>query len=179
MTFFGRAVLLVCAAATASMLVAAEPAKIPAALQKLLACRSIAAADARLACYDAQVDALVAAVERKDIVAVDRAQVRTARKSLFGLTLPNFSIFGGDKDADDKETEGFSEIESTIRQVRQISPNRWLVVLEDGARWVQNEPKSFVHDPKPGMSIRIRRAALGSFMASIDKQTAVRFHREN
>ena len=142
--------------------------------EKLLGCRSVSDAGKRLACYDTGVAAMAAAAQKDELVVVDRTQIRQARRSLFGLTLPNLAIFGGDKN----EGEGFSEIESTISRA-YFSNYRWNVVLADGAKWVQVDTKAPSRDPKPGQAIKIRRAALGSFLANIDGQRAIRMRREN
>lgn len=150
------------------------------AVQKLLDCRSIEAAEARLACYDAGASTLSAAIERKDVVVADRAQIRKARRSLFGLTLPSFNLFGRGEEEDDKEDrEAFAELNSTIKSARKRADRNWVFILEDGAKWVQTDTKNIPRDPRGGMKIRIRRAAVGSFLANVDGQIAVRVQREN
>lgn len=147
----------------------------PDVFRKLLDCRSVGDPGQRLACYDQRVAAMATAEEQKNLVVVDRVQVRQARRSLFGLSLPSLAIFGG---GDEKPEEGVSEIESTIRSAR-LSNYSWTVVLEDGARWVQTDNRTLPIDPKPGQKIRIRKAALGSYLANINGQTAIRMRREN
>jgi len=149
----------------------------PEVFEKLLGCRSVKDSTARLACFDKQIAEMDAAANRAELMIVDRGQIRKTRKSLFGLTLPNLGIFGN-SEAERREAEAFTEIESTIKSAR-ISGYRWMVTLEDGARWVQIDGKSLVRDPKAGQKIRIRKAALGSFLANIDGQTAIRMRREN
>jgi hypothetical protein len=168
---------MLAALAFPSNLLAAEPAQRVDLFEKLLSCRNVTDPALRLACFDEKAAAMDMAVGKKEIVVVDRTQIRTARRSLFGLTLPNLDIFGGG-DADRREGEGFSEIESTIAQA-YVQGYRWNVVLEDGARWVQVDNRSPARDPRPGQKIRIRRAALGSFLANIDGQTAIRMRRQN
>lgn len=164
---------------------AAKPAKDissppVAAVQKLLDCRAIQAADARLACYDAGAGTLSAAIASKDIVVADRAQIRNARRSLFGLTLPSFNLFGNGDEADDKEDrEAFAELNSTIASARRRGDRNWIIILEDGAKWVQTDSRDFIRDPDRGMKIRIRRAAMGSYLANVQGQTAVRVMRQN
>jgi hypothetical protein len=149
----------------------------PELFDKLLACRSVRDASARLACFDERVAAMDAAAKRADLVVVDRGDIHKARKSLFGLTLPALGIFGGGE-RERREAESFTEIESTIRSARS-NGYRWTVILEDGARWVQVDSKMPPRDPKPGQTIRIRKAALGSFLANIGGQRAIRMRREN
>lgn len=150
------------------------------AIQKLLECRSITEAGARLACFDKGTLALDTALERRDIVVADRAQIRTARRSLFGLTLPSFNLFGKGDNEDDKEDQAsFAQLESTIRSAYERGDSKWVLVLEDGAKWLQTDTRDFVVDPRAGMKIVIKRAAMGSYLANVAGQTAIRVHREN
>lgn len=145
----------------------------PQALKKLIECRSIADQTPRLACYDREVAAVDAAEARKDLVVVDREQLRETRRSLFGLTLPNLAVFG----ADSPDQEEFSRIESRIKSVSQLPDGKWTFVLEDGARWVQNDSRELAVYPKSGHPIAIRKAAIGSYLANVNKQTAIRVTR--
>ena len=54
-----------------------------------------------------------------------------------------------------------------------------MVVLDDGARWVQNDTATLRFDAKAGDPIRIRKAVMGSYLARINNQTAIRMMREN
>ena len=76
------------------------------------------------------------------------------------------------------EEDGVDFIESKIASLRQFSGGKWLFVLEDGARWSQTEPAR-LRSPKVGDTIRIRKAALGSYLANINGRTAIRVKREN
>lgn len=165
------------APARAAKVVPAPPVEV---VQKLLDCRSITTADARLACFDNNVQSLGAAIDRSDIVVADRAQIRKARRSLFGLFLPSFNLFGNSSETDEREDrEAFAELSSTIASARLRDGRNWTIILEDGAKWVQTDSRGFVRDPAPGMPIRIRRAAMGSFLANVGNQTAVRVERVN
>lgn len=163
-------------AATSTSAAAAEPkaARAPA-FQKLVGCRAIADSAARLACFDREVAAVDAAESRADIVVIDRARVRTARNSLFGLSVPDLGIFGGD---DDNE-EGVNRIETTIAGVSQTGEGKWTFRLADGARWAQTDTKTLFDDPRPGQPIAIRKGAMGSFLANVNKHTAIRVKRVN
>ncbi len=152
----------------------------PAVVQSLLACRGIADAGQRLACMDAGVAALAGAVESRDVLVADKDQVKKAKRSLFGLTLPNFNLFGQTKDGEGEKSDergALTEIQAKIKSARLGKSGNWLIVLDDDTRWLQTDGASFRHDPRAGMDIRIRRAALGSFFANVDGQTAVRVKR--
>lgn len=171
------ALALSLAAAGAAPAAERPATKRPEVLEKLVSCRTIADTTARLACYDAQVARLDEAESRKELVVVDRAEVRKARKGLFGLTLPDLGgLFGGGGD-DDKE-EAVTEIQSTVKSASMNGVGKWVVYIEDGARWVQTDTTR-VRIPKPGMPIRIRKAAMGSFFANVGDRPAFRVQREN
>ncbi len=150
----------------------------PELFRKLVDCRQIAEASARLACYDAQVAALDAAETRQDVVVVDREGVKKAQRSLFGLTLPRIALFGNDKD-DDGEKEDSSRIEAKIKSAFQSRDGRWTIIIDDGAKWVQTDERGLRSPAKPGQTVKIRRAAMGTFFANVDGQIAIRVRREN
>ena len=163
------ALALACLSGTA---VAAET---PNALKPLLQCRSVADSAARLACYDGQADQLKRATDSSDIMVVDKADVQKARRSVFGLSLPSLSFL--DRDEKGKAVE-LTQIDGKIAGVSPAANGKWRFVLDDGSRWIQIEPHDFVRDPKSGMSIKIRKAAVGSYLANLDGQIAVRVERE-
>lgn len=167
-----------CMAAIVSVLpgaVTAAPAKpSPAApvITQVVACQSVADAMQRLACYDRQVGVMARAQASGDLVSMDRQQVRKTRRSLFGIALPDLGAFGGNE----IEGEG-SQLETTITAVRQNGDGKWTFDLAEGGRWAQIDSREFVVDPKRGQPIRIRRAAMGSYLANVNKQVAVRVRR--
>lgn len=151
-----------------------EPVAPPAAYQKLAACKDLADPAARLACYDREVADFAKATAAGDIVIADRATVRETRRGLFGFTLPRINLFGGGKDEDKEEVK---EIESTISSARQFGYGSWRITLPDGAVWEQTDSQRLVMDPRTGQKIRIRKAALGSYMVNVDGQPAIRMRR--
>lgn len=144
----------------------------PPAIGRVVACSSIANPEQRLACFDREVAAMNQAQRSGELVAMDRQQVRKTRRSLFGLALPDLGLFG-----DDVDDDGPSEIVTTIKAARQDGRGTWTFDLAEGGRWVQIDSRPFVIDPAPGQSIRIKRAALGSYLANVNKQIAVRVKR--
>jgi hypothetical protein len=147
----------------------------PAALSRVVQCRAIAGEAERLACYDREVAAMDQAQSSGELVAMDRQQVRRTRRSLFGLAVPNLGIFGDDNQ-DDEEA---SRIESTVRSASMNANGKWIIELPDGARWIQIDSRELNFPPRAGQPIRIRRAALGSYLANINNQTAIRVRRVN
>ncbi len=149
-----------------------EPAPRPEIIQKLFDCRTITDPAARLACFDAQVGVLAEAEATKAVVIADKDTMKKTEKGLFGFNLPKIGLFGSDEDQ-------IAEIEGKIASVRRIDRERWAFTLDDGAKWVQVVPKDLTRAPKAGMVVRLRRASLGSFLANIDNQPAVKVKREN
>lgn len=146
----------------------------PEALARVLNCRALQSPQERLACYDREVAAMQQAAESRQLVVMDRQQVRRTRRTLFGLTLPNLGLFGDDS----ADGEGVSEIQSTLRSAVQNPYGKWILTLDDGARWIQLDSREFAREPRAGHSIRIRRAAMGSYLANINNQIAIRVRRE-
>jgi hypothetical protein len=137
----------------------------------LAACRSIADSAARLACFDKTAEAFVRARENKEVVVLERAEIQKTRRSLFGFSLPKIKLFGG---GDDGEEE-LKEITGKVASVGVAERDRWLVRLEDESRWQTIEPAVF--PPRTGDNARIKRAAMGSFMATFNGGRSVRVKR--
>jgi hypothetical protein len=145
----------------------------PAALARVTACRSIAGAAERLACFDREVAAMATAQAKGDLVAMDRQQVRRTKRSLFGLALPDLGVFG---DSDSIEGDA-TTLETTIKRVVQNPDGKYIFTLAEGGRWQQLDSRNFIVDPAPGQTIRIRQAAMGSYLANVNKQNAIRVRR--
>lgn len=149
----------------------------PEAFRKLLDCRSVQDNAARLSCFDDQAAKLDQAESSNQLIVVDREQVKQARRGLFGLNLPDLGgLFGGKGGANG--IDDVSEITSTISSASSTGYDNWLIILEDGAKW-QQVGGELALSPKPGQSIQIRKASLGSFFAKINKQPAIRVMRVN
>jgi len=146
----------------------------PADFARLIACRSITDGAQRLACYDREVGVVGSANARGDLVVMNREEVRKTRRSLFGLSLPDLSVFGGGNLPGDADT-----LETTIKFARQGPDGKWLFVLAEGGQWVQLDSRDFIVDPAPGQPVRIKQGALGSYMMNVNKQTGVKVHRIN
>lgn len=153
----------------------------PAALQKVVDCRAIADDKARLACFDASVAQLDAARASGDVVAFDREEVKKTRRRLFGFSLPGLSIFGGgDKDGDPRKRVEQEEVKEIVGKIGAVSKNRdggWVLTLEDGARWEQMDSITLGRSPKPGATLTIKRAALGSYKMSVDGGPSMKARR--
>ncbi len=107
----------------------------PEVLNQLTACRAVRDNAERLACYDRQVAALETAEAAREIAVVDRTQIRRARRSLFGLRLPDLGIFGDDVDSSE-DGAAVNEINSTIQAVTSGADGRVHYILAEGGTWV-------------------------------------------
>jgi hypothetical protein len=145
----------------------------PQVFEAVTRCRAIANDAERLRCFDGAAAAMEQAVDRRDLVVIDRQQVRAAHRKLFGIEIPRLNLFGG---GDDKADE-VSELDGVASSVAQDGNGRWIVTLEEGGTWVQIDDNSVAVAPRPGTKIVIKRAALGSYMMRIGGQPGVRAHR--
>jgi hypothetical protein len=143
----------------------------PKIFEDVIQCRAITDEAARLACYDRGVAALQTAQQSNDLYVADKEAMKEARRGLFGFSIPKLKIFGDD------DLGAVDEIETTIAGVRD--GQRGLVfTLADGARWAQMD-KKYMDRPKIGSKIKIEKAALGSYMASVNGRSGFRIERLN
>lgn len=142
-------------------------------LERVVDCRKLTDATERLACYDKTVAELDAAEQKKDVVVVDKEQVREARRSVFGFKLPRIKLFGSGNSEDE-----IDEIVSTVKVISTRSDGRVAFTIEDGARWVKTDDRALV-GVKAGRKVTIKRAAMGSFFARFEGTIGVRVERVN
>lgn len=144
-------------------------------LQAVVDCRKLAEPSARLACYDAATESLDAAEKAGDVVVVDRAQVREARRAAFGFNfqMPSFMTPKGD------EPEPMDRITATVASARRDANGKWIIKLTDGAVWRQIDDKKLFKEPRAGSTADIRTATMGSFFMKVDGQMQMRVHRDN
>lgn len=156
----------------------AKPAE-PELYQKMVACKDIADPAARLACYDRQVAAFDAATRNNDIVIADREEVRKTRRGLFGFAAPIGRLLGlgGDKDAEEREE--IDRVETKVARVGRTADGGWRLTFEEAGTWEQIDTRGWVMSPKVGQAAVISRAALGSYMVSVDGQRGIKMRRVN
>ncbi len=143
----------------------------PKLFEDVVNCRAIQDSAARLACYDRGVAALDTAQKSNELYVADKAAMSEARRGLFGFGLPKLKIFG------DEDLGDLDELETTIAGVSS-GQRGFVFTLPDGARWMQTD-KRYMDKPKVGAKIRIKKAALGSYMANIEKRPGFRVERIN
>ena len=142
-----------------------------ALIQALSACRAVADEKARLDCYDKASTRLAEAVEKRELVVLDRQEINQTRRSLFGFSVPNIPLFRGESG------EQESKIETTIAGASSLGSGKWQIRLEDGAIWQTNESRLNLADPKPGQKIVIQRGTLGNYFLRINGQKGIRGRR--
>ncbi|SMF66855.1 hypothetical protein [Allosphingosinicella indica] len=153
-----------------------KPEERPAAYEALMRCRGVADSAERLACFDQATAALQTATDNREVVMVDRQQIRKTRRTLFGLALPDFNLFGGGDD--EKEEDEVKQIETTVANAFVDQNGKWALKVAEGATWRQTDNNVLGRKPRPGSKIVISRSALGSYMAKIDGQPSIRVRRD-
>jgi hypothetical protein len=128
----------------------------------------------RLACTDVAARRLVDASRRRDVVIVDRDEMKKTRKSLFGFALPRIGLFGkGGPDSGDE----VDRVESVIARVAMVGYGKIAITLDDGARWTTTDAWADPLPPKVGATLIIKRGAIGSYMVSVEGGRSVRAMR--
>lgn len=149
----------------------AQDARSNALIQALSACRGVADEKARLDCYDRASARLAEAVDKKELVVMDRQEIQETRRSLFGFSVPDIPLFRGEAGKDS------GKLETVIAGASRLEGGKWQIRLEDGAIWQTSETRLNLSDPKPGQKIIIQRGTLGNYFLRIDGQRGVRGRR--
>lgn len=156
---------------------AAAPAQTPprpAHLSALEACRAIGADAARLACFDREADALLSATRTGELSVVDRADMKIARRSLFGFSLPKLPFFAGDKSGEDAS----DELATTIVSAQHAANGRYRITIAEGdAVWETTDTPMGFNMPRSGDKIVIKKASLGSYFLRVGGQIGVKGRR--
>ena len=135
-------------------------------LQTFAQCRAITDPAQRLDCFDKAAGALEQAVKANDVRIVDRGDIRKARRSLFGFTLPRIDLFGGGDD--DAKEPAFTEINTTVASANQVANGRVEIRLADDTEAVWQTTEAVTFPPKRGAKIRIRKGAIGNYFLTFD-----------
>ncbi|MES2135960.1 MAG: hypothetical protein V4502_02720 [Pseudomonadota bacterium] len=169
-----RQIIVACGLAAAVTAGATEardspPGPPPALVQGLLGCRAIADSTQRLACYDRQSGAVADALQKKDLVVIDKARATEAKRSLFGFSVPNFAglLGGGD----------LNQVESTVAGAARNADGGWTVKLADGSLWTQTDDTPVALEPRPGDKVLVKRGSLGSYFVMLGSQPGFKAKR--
>ena len=145
----------------------------PEALTRLMACRPIADSAARLACFDGAAGALDTAQRAGDVVVIDRAGVAETRRQLFGFEMPSLPrLFGAEGAVE------LNSIDTTLQSASLVGEGRWVFRLADGSVWRQIDSERVRFRNRPGETVQVRKASLGSFLLTVDGSRAVRVRRQ-
>lgn len=147
-------------------------ARIPAKLSTMLACQNVVDSAARLSCYDEASRAVTQALSRHDLLIVDRDAVRSAKRSLFGFSVPDFGVFGGDQ-------EEVKQLEGVLAFASRNRDGGYVIGLQDGSQWSQIDDRPLALEPRRGDQIVVHRAALGSYMLNVGRMPGIRVKRVN
>lgn len=154
---------------------AAAQTPTPTPLATLLNCHTDSNDARRLACFDRAASTLAAAITDGDLVVTDREQRAALAKQDFGRTA---GAPGDRRDARDAERPALpARIDATIARAGRLPTGRWMIILDNGARWQQADDRTLARDPHAGMKITITHAALGSYLGKVDGQVAIRVRR--
>lgn len=137
--------------------------------QNLMACSAVTPDLDRLACFDRAVARLGVAEQSGAVIIMPRARVDETRRALFGFTIPSLPdmMSGG---------PALDAVETTL--VSASRSDGWVFRLADGSVWRQVDTTALNFRPREGLPVRIRRAAVGSYMLKVGDSPAVRARRQ-
>jgi hypothetical protein len=175
-SFPATCVALVVALAQHQAIFAADSqTPLPGVYLELTRCRGLTDAAAKASCFDAATAAMDRAIASGDLFITDRTQVNAAKAASFGLATPapGLTLNETPEDAGKAATD---ELPGVIKSVRS-TPDGWVVALEDGSVWYQADAISSGIDPKPGMPVTVKHAALGSYRLMLNKNVGFKVKR--
>ena len=147
-------------------------ARPPTEISAFSACRAIADAGQRLACYDSATQKLEQAISTKELTVLSRTDVSRTRRSLFGFSFPNIPFLGGGAEVE-------KELTAKLTRVQSLGYGKFRFRLEDGAVWETTEPENSGDMPSTGEKVTIRRGTLGNYFVLFQNMRAVRGKRIN
>lgn len=175
--FIRAGIALVVGASTGGGVAAADdPRPRPKAVEALYSCQAITDTAERLACFDKAVAEVRSADSAGEVVFADREQVKKARRGLFGLGNIRLGIFGGDGGDADGQDE-LKEIKAQVRAIDTRRYDRWVIVLDDGARWAQTEYARIGPRTEQSKTVTIKRGPLGSYTMVFENGTWMKVKR--
>jgi hypothetical protein len=164
--------MLMLATGATSVTALAQPSAPQSPLNPIYACAEKTDPTERLACFDTAVAAVKAAEARSEIVALDQPRVAAVRREAFGFRIPSLPKFSLPRPASGAASSRQSE-EETEEQVFAVARvgnagGRLVLYLENGNVWQLNEAGDFNAPSRPPYNVRIRAAALGSYILSVE-----------
>lgn len=141
----------------------------------LRACRGLSGESERVSCYDANVDALLRALDADEVRMIDREEVRKTRRQLFGLPMPEIDILKPDEKSKTEEQNAL--FETTVASARQIGRGSWRLTTVEGAVWEINNPPRRLEPIMAGDKVVFKKASLGYYFIRINRQLGVKGRR--
>lgn len=151
----------------------AAPAGLPPAMISLIACRAIPAASDRLACFDRAAQNVQTGLSSGELLVVDRTQASAARRQAFGTATAPADILQPPRSED-----RIDSIETTLVRAIQSADESWTFVLADGSTWKQTDAEQIYIRNREGEPVRVRRAALGTYLLVVGNSRALRVRRQ-
>ncbi|CAN5144201.1 hypothetical protein BH09PSE3_BH09PSE3_27850 [soil metagenome] len=137
-------------------------------LAGLQQCRALTDGPARLKCFDKAVDDLTLSTASGETVVVDREQIRTARKGLFGFVMPRIPFLTGHEgNAEDIVDE--ARLETTVVSSRAVGNGKYRFAVKSGGIWETTETSMTFEQPEPSQAIILERGSLGGYFVRIGK----------
>ncbi|KAF0184640.1 MAG: hypothetical protein IV086_03505 [Hyphomonadaceae bacterium] len=168
--FMSLVAVLACAGTAAAQQAAPAPRSSPEVLAKVYACTALTEPQARLACFDAEVASLKSAESEGQFAAVDATRARQIQRESFGFSLPSLPQLGlptfRRSSEEPGSDDGFDSQSMKIARLGRFD-GRSSFVMENGQVWVLVDT-SDNRLARPGVDVTIRKAALGSFLMSVE-----------
>jgi len=141
----------------------------------LLRCHAIAAGEQKLACYEAlalaaQSEATTAAEPSRQLKSPPSAP--TVASAANPNTEDNFGL--NRRQIEPRAAEGPAAIKSAVSQMTEDRVHNITVVLDNGQTWAFIEPEPRL---RPGDTVTIKRASLGSFLMLTPSRRSYRVER--
>lgn len=137
--------------------VSADPG-VPAPLTRLFQCQTQTVAADRLACFDRETAAARAAIDHREVVVLDSAQVETTRRSMFGLSDPDQRILRKTV----KPAAPFVAVDGTIKAVAEAGYGHYAITLVGGAVW--RNVDLLDTPPRVGAAVHIGKTPFGAYL---------------
>jgi hypothetical protein len=173
-----NASLLVFSLASIGSVGFAQPSKSESPLAPIYACTEKLESSERLACFDAAVAGIQAKEAKSEIVTFDQQRVQKVRREAFGFSLPSLPRLGFPAFSAPVEKNGSGKTSATsaaeieeqvfvVSAYRQVGGNI-ILTLENGQTWQLSEADTFNSPSKTPFNVKIRTAALGSFILTVE-----------
>ncbi len=147
-----------------------------ARLNAILACGTIDRKSARLSCYDALVRGTPARPAKDGKSGQDQVAVPTSAAAPAPTPTQAFGSEQVKRDKHEREKEVSQILARTVSAVDD-GIGHYTITLEDGVRWKMTEAVPGFVPPRQGDMVRIRKAALGSYLMDVNYQGSVRVSR--